>query len=251
MAIAAMLSISANTSFAEVTPTPLPTDSRMVVVKYNASQIVNILTAPGYTTHIEFEKGETLELPPAFGDSLQWEQESQGNHLFIKPDKPGITTNMTVVTNKRSYHFQLTASPEGGIYYQYVQFKYLKSVKSDQRATITDDVGADERKQTETKMPDISSADITTMATYSISGDAPFRPEFVVSNGKFTYFKFPLNIREFPIIYVKEAGEFRVVNQTYKPESGFLTVSKVAESYVLSLDNQKVEVTKGRKGWWQ
>ena len=236
---------------AEIMPTALPTDSRMVVVKYNASQIINLLTAPGYTTHIEFEKGETLELPPAFGDSFQWEQENQGNHLFIKPDKPNITTNMTVVTNKRSYHFQLTSSPEGGIYYQYVQFKYQKSGKTEMKLAQVAEPSVEEKPAVRTKEPEISAADITAMSTYSISGEAPFKPEFVVSNGKFTYFKFPSNIKELPVIYVKEGGEYHVVNQTYKPESGFITISKVADHYLLAIEDQKVEVNKGKKGWWQ
>jgi len=69
-------------------------DARMVAPKYHPTQIVTILTAPGYMTHIELEVGEQLILPPSLGDSLQWDVEAEKNHVFIKPLAANLRTDL-------------------------------------------------------------------------------------------------------------------------------------------------------------
>ena len=233
-------------AFAEVAPQALPTDSRMVVVKYNPAQIFSVLTAPTYITHIRLEEGEKLAIDPAIGDTIQWEVESADNNVFIKPDVANIRTNMSLVTNKRTYQFSLVASPEGGIYYQYMEFKYPAEKKK--TGLIQD--GNNESKVVD-QSHNLKVTDPTTLNTnYKISGSGKFRPDFVEDDGKFTYIKFPDDMTELPLVYVKENGAYIQVNFTPKPKNNFVTVTSVADEFVLMLDKEEIHITKKKNSFW-
>lgn len=252
-----VLLISASTaSFAQTNSTlqnakALPTDSRMVVMKYNSAQIYNILAAQDYLTHIELQAGEQLILNPAMGDTVQWQVEAEANHVFVRPDVANIRTNMTLVTNKRTYHFMLLSSPEGGVYYQHVQFKYpessLKLSKPTQAPQESDEVSKKNSDQNSFQISDPTKNNFD----YVISGDAKFKPESVQDNGKFVYIKFSETLEELPIVYVKEKnGAFSQVNTTRTVKGNFVTVTRLADELVLILDDEKVTVKKKKPGFW-
>lgn len=252
-----VLLISASTaSFAQSNPTlqnakALPTDSRMVVMKYNSAQIYNVLAAQDYLTHIELQAGEQLILNPAMGDTVQWQVEAEGNHVFVRPDVANIRTNMTLVTNKRTYHFMLLSSPEGGVYYQHVQFKYpessLKLSKSTPVPQESDEISKKDLDQNTFQISDPTKNNFD----YVISGSAKFKPESVQDNGKFVYIKFSDTLEELPIIYVKEKnGAFSQVNVTRTVKGNFVTVTRLADELVLVLDDEKVSVKKKKPGFW-
>lgn len=252
-----VLLISASVaSFAQSNPTlqnakALPTDSRMVVMKYNSAQIYNILAAQDYLTHIELQAGEQLILNPAMGDTVQWQVEAEGNHVFVRPDVANIRTNMTLVTNKRTYHFMLLSSPEGGVYYQHVQFKYPEASLKLSKATPLQQEG-DEQSKKDTDQNTFQISDPTkNNFDYVISGSAKFRPESVQDNGKFIYIKFSDTLEELPIIYVKEKnGAFGQVNVTRTVKGNFVTITRLADELVLVLDDEKVSVKKKKNGFW-
>lgn len=241
---------SLSTIRAEVPPTPLPTDSHLAVLKFNASQIYTILTAPVFVTHIEFEVGEKLVMPPAMGDSIQWEVDTNENHLFIKPDAPSLRTNMVIVTNKRSYQFVLISSPEGGFYYQNIKFKYSDTTKK--YGKFEPDLEVQKEPPKESAPTNLTVLDPSQLNTnYKISGNGNFKPEFVADDGKFTYMKFANDVAELPLIYVKENGGYSVVNYTHKPKNKFVTITLTSSEFVLILDNEKVFVSKKTGGFFQ
>jgi type IV secretion system protein VirB9 len=43
------------------------------------------------------------------GDSYAWKVTPLANRLFIKPLEKNIRTNMTILTNKRTYQFDIVA----------------------------------------------------------------------------------------------------------------------------------------------
>lgn len=44
------------------------------------------------------------------GDHYAWDIKQVGTRLFIKPQQTGMLTNMTIITNKRPYHFEIESS---------------------------------------------------------------------------------------------------------------------------------------------
>jgi type IV secretion system protein VirB9 len=76
------------------------------------------------TTTIEFGPDEQIVGDPAWGENIRWSFDTDGaNHLYVKPNGPGLVNTLSVNTNKRSYEFTLVSSPLGGIFYQKVRFR--------------------------------------------------------------------------------------------------------------------------------
>lgn len=94
--------LSTNLSFA---------DSRVHTEFYSEDRIVLVEGHEGLETSILFKEDEKIE-NVAVGDSLAWQvtPNKRANVLFIKPILPNVRTNMTVVTDKRIYMFDLVPS---------------------------------------------------------------------------------------------------------------------------------------------
>ena len=90
----------------------LADDARLVEVRYDESRVVRINGQVKVQATIKFAEDEAIE-NVAIGDSESWQvtPNKRANLLFVKPLSPRATTNMTVVTNERTYLFDLVASP--------------------------------------------------------------------------------------------------------------------------------------------
>jgi type IV secretory pathway VirB9-like protein len=83
-----------------------PSDSRIKILKYSASDIFTIYTLYGYQTNIEFANGEEVQTI-SVGDRSLWQIIPSANRLFIRPMDDNVSTNMTVITNLRTYQFDI------------------------------------------------------------------------------------------------------------------------------------------------
>ncbi len=88
--------------------TSLTTDSRIKTYFYSQNEVYLLVLHYGFQSHIEFGKGETIETI-TLGDSYAWKITPLGNRLFIKPMERDIRTNMTIITDKRTYQFDIVA----------------------------------------------------------------------------------------------------------------------------------------------
>lgn len=87
-------------------------DPRLVERLYNEDEVVRIEGRTNVQTTIRFGEDEQIE-NVAIGDSQAWQvtPNKRANLLFIKPLADRAATNMTVVTDKHTYLFDLVASP--------------------------------------------------------------------------------------------------------------------------------------------
>jgi len=91
-------------ALAEMQPPAGDYDPRVRVVDYNPLEVVRLATFYGVSTHLQFGEGETIGAV-ALGDKDAWHVVDYQNHLFLKPKAQRADTNMTVITNKRTYQF--------------------------------------------------------------------------------------------------------------------------------------------------
>lgn len=98
----------ATSTQAEVIATPSKLDQRTRSVPYEAMEVYYIKGFYGYFTRIEFAPEET-DIIFALGDDAAWTVLSTRNNVLLKPKAEKPDTNMTVITNKRSYNFVLSA----------------------------------------------------------------------------------------------------------------------------------------------
>lgn len=84
-------------------------DARLREVHYDPSKITLVSGHSGIQTMVMFAENERIE-NIAVCDSAGWQvtPNRRANAVFVKPVMPGSLTNMTVVTDRRTYLFELS-----------------------------------------------------------------------------------------------------------------------------------------------
>lgn len=182
---------------AEVRPSAGYRDNRVKSVAYDPNDVVLVIGRYGYSTVIEFAEGEAVT-DVALGDSLAWEVSPSRNNVFVKPREDRAATNMTVVTDKRIYHFMLqagahtNASPKDAFFA--VRFLYPQ-----QEAAAREAAAEAERAKAA-----IAVAPKPVNWDYWVCGAVELRPTEVYDDGRFTYLKFP-GAQEIPAVFLINA----------------------------------------------
>jgi type IV secretion system protein VirB9 len=107
------------------TGTAQAADSRIRTLAYASDQIVRIVGKTGIQSTIEFGSDERIE-NVAVGDSSAWQitPNRRASLLFVKPLTARSRTNMTVVTDKRTYMFDLVAGDRATTPVYALKFSY-------------------------------------------------------------------------------------------------------------------------------
>lgn len=223
--LSAALALAAAPAFAESDPRAGPHDSRVRIATYAEGQVYRLRASLTNVTAIEFGQGETIRSILA-GDTegFQLDGVPGGRAFAVKPLARGVTTNITVYTNQRSYYFTVT---EGSTPYYVVQFRYPQNNVRPTNAVAQ-------------RAPNYN---------YAASDHTEITPTAVWDDGTFTYFRFPPN-SPVPAIFQHSAGRERTVN-SQQVEDGVLRVSGVNRRWVLRLGSMIVcieENSAGRAG---
>lgn len=111
-------------------------DNRLKTLVFNENAVVRIDGMVKVQTTIKFAPDEVIE-NVAIGDSTAWQVQPNKAQtiLFVKPLEPAARTNMTVVTDKRTYLFDMVASPRNSALYV-LQFRYPELEKAAEDARL-------------------------------------------------------------------------------------------------------------------
>ena len=117
-------------------------DNRIRTLAYDPEAIVKILGKAGIQSTIEFADDERIE-NVAVGDSSAWQitPNRRASLLFVKPLNGHSRTNMTVVTDRRTYMFDLVsgekaAAPVYALKFSYPNDKPVETAKPVQQAAV-------------------------------------------------------------------------------------------------------------------
>jgi type IV secretion system protein VirB9 len=83
-------------------------DARIRTVVYAPDEVYRLRGYVGFQIDLEFEPGEAF-VGLGAGDVEGLAFAAEGNHLFLKPRAAAIETNLTVLTNRRTYQFEYLA----------------------------------------------------------------------------------------------------------------------------------------------
>ena len=116
-------------------------DARLVERPYDPATVVRIDGKAGVQATIRFGDDEHIE-NVAIGDSQkrQVTPNKRANLLFVRPLSERAATNMTVVTDRHTYLFDLVASPTNRTPHYVLAFTYPDDPEDTQEAAA-DDVG--------------------------------------------------------------------------------------------------------------
>jgi type IV secretion system protein VirB9 len=118
-------------------------DKRIRTLAYNQDQIVQILGRSGIQSTIEFAEDERIE-NVAVGDSSKWQitPNRRASLLFVKPLAARSRTNMTVVTDRRTYMFDLVAGDKWTTPVYALKFSYPNERRAEAAAKAAATVAA-------------------------------------------------------------------------------------------------------------
>ena len=176
---------------------PTPIDSRIRVMVYNPNDVFKFTGYYGYQASIELAKNEQV-ISISMGDTTSWQIVPAGNRIFIKPMEQEATTNMTLITNKRTYFFELYAEEtmdirDPGMVFN-VKFLYPDEEEEDSIRNFASTTGGSGSS------PDLSHPEKLNFY-YTISGHEEIAPIKIFDDGEFTYLQFRDKNNEIPAIF--------------------------------------------------
>jgi len=232
--------------------------ARVKELVYNEANVYVIRTKYGYQTNIVFDLKEEIQTI-SVGDRSLWQIIPAGNRLFIRPMTENISTNMTLLTNKHSYEFDLKSVPaknESNVYV--VRFTY-----PDKMAPLTDSYAyapttlsaayapvqttADLQPKFAAPAPEAASPSsigllpIRYNYSYTYAGPDALAPLQVYDDGKSTFIKYKEMSKKSPAVYsIDSAGKETPVTAKVKGTS--LVIDNVASELALRSSDGEIRV---------
>jgi type IV secretion system protein VirB9 len=231
-----------------------------VLYSYGAG-LPTVVCAPLRVCIIELQSGEKLVGEPQIGDSVRWNispalygvAEDATSVIVLKPQVPGLDTNLLVTTDRRAYYLRLVSKLED--YVARVAFLYPEddSAKRWQKHMAEQQMVEKKTKKTAELLPAMITAEKLNFGYRIEGGDQYLRPLRVYDDGSKTFIQMrrELQHRETPVLLVLghdgkgEMTNYRVREQTY-------VIDRLFDRALLVLGTgkkaQKVEISRDPRG---
>lgn len=234
-------------AFGEITPRKGDYDPRVRLVDYNPLNVVKLSTFYGVSTHVQFEDGEIIQ-DVAVGDDQAWKVVPRGNHLFIKPQATKADTNITVVTDLRTYQFALVVQPrpikdskawaDPNLIFS-LAFRYPETEAAKRKAEAEKLATQTRTRNMKTKLADATKQ--RGNIDYWVAGSEEISPTAARDDGRFIYLTFSNN-RDMPAVYsVDEEGSEALIN-TNVIDGNTIVIQRLVSHLILRKGNYVASV---------
>ena len=228
-----------------------------VLYSYGAG-LPTVVCAPLRVCMIELQSGEKLVGEPHIGDSVRWNLSpamygtgaSATPVIVLKPQGPGLDTNLLITTDRRAYYLRLLSKPDD--YVARVGFAYPDDDDNERKW---------QQQLAEQKDQQVRSARIAELApnavesmffNYRLKGDDSILPVRVFDDGRKTYIQISQTAknREAPVLVViGPDGKQEMVN--YRVKDDMYIVDRLFDKAELILGSgkkaRKVEIAREPK----
>jgi type IV secretory pathway VirB9-like protein len=228
-------------------------DSTARTVQYHAKDIVNIRAKVKYTTLIELPSAEKI-MEAATGDKDFWIIDVVQNFCFLHPAKPGIRSNVDLVTDKGNiYSFTLEevsdekADPDLKVIIQPADQSSIANLNGPSRfvpaaeieamraqVQLSESRAAQQVDQYRSQYPTQLKFD------YRYKSDAPFSIMSIYHDDRFTYVK--SDASEKFAIYETKDGTPNFIN--YELRNGTYVIAKVLDRGYFEIGKKRLEFTR-------
>lgn len=216
--------------------------SAVQVYPWSEGALFQLFTAPGQISDIALQPGENL-VAVAAGDTVRWivgdttsgAGETKRTHVLVKPSATGLSTNLVITTDRRSYHLELASTTHTAM--AAVSWTYpadaLLSLKGDPTRVANSDRTA--------------GLDVAHLFFgYAITGsNEPWRPVRAFDDGRQTFIEFPptLTTSEAPPLFVVDpTGAATLVN--YRIQGHFYVVDRLFDAAELRLGTKHQQIVR-------
>lgn len=235
--VAALL--AAITAEAATVPPGGSQDYRVRSVDYSEGQVYRITGFFGFHALIMFAPDERIEKVGGFEKG--WSVDNLGNKLLVHPKIEDADSNLTVVTSRRVYFFDLSVKPfpkkyvsqaedpnqTYGLKFRYPEEEARAAAAAAAALAVEERLAAASTKIVEKPKH----------WNYAYMGAEAIRPYQVWDDGTFTYFKFYAQ-QDLPSFFViNDDGSESVVNKGMERDGDTVVVQRVGKQFVLRMGN--------------
>ncbi|AWD33003.1 Type IV secretion system protein VirB9 precursor [Candidatus Fokinia solitaria] len=212
----------------------LTIDRRIQKFVYSPNQVFPLVLSQGYQTSIEFGEGEILQTY-SLGNSYAWQLSVVGNTLFIKPIEDDVTTNMTVITNKRKYYFEIEtrnfANQLDDSFAYVIRFFYPDTNQNDDKKLLTKQI-----EQSEEPVKEIVPYNFNYLM---VRGNKNAYPSTVFDDSNSTYFQYKASTQT-PKIFLLNGQELKPL--TVQKVKNYYVVNTVAKNFFVKIGDEAVVI---------
>lgn len=213
------------------------------IYPFSEGMIYRVYAAPERVTDIALQPGEALGAVAA-GDTVRWTigdtssgtGDAKRTHILLKPFAAGLSTNVVITTDRRTYHLSLvstSATAMAALSWTYPADTMIAVRRQQQQIEATAPVAQG------VPLENLSFA-------YTISGDMPsWRPLRAFDDGRQTFIEFPANlgVGEAPPLFLLGAkGEAELVN--YRVRGRFYIVDRLFAAAELRLGTKRQDIVR-------
>src|SRR5271168_2624078 len=209
----------------ETIPAKGTVDARIREAAYDTNEVYKLRGFVGYQIDLEFEPGETFTGLGA-GDIEGLSFVGQENHLFLKPKATKVATNLTVLTSRRHYHIDYTATAqrpaaEDDVIYA-LRFTYAPSPAQFAAATSA--------KRLDSQL-ESAAANRPRNTDYWYCGQAALRPVAASDDGVHTRLRFSAS-SDLPAIFVRNEDDSESL-LNFSMDAGDVIIHRLARQFIL------------------
>ncbi len=211
------------------------------VYPFSDNALYRLYGSPQQVTDVALQPGETLSAISA-GDTVRWavgdtasgSGPSRQVHVLVKPFASGLTTNLVILTDRRTYHLQLESTARvamAAISWSYPNDSLVSAKSSDG--------------------PDLANSVDSGIAIenlnfhYKITGDDPsWRPVRAFDDGRKVYIEFPASFGrgDAPPLFVVGTNGNELVN--YRVRGNYYVVDRLFDAAELRLGQDKQQIVR-------
>ena len=223
-------------------------------VIYPYGEVVPIITCrPLRMTDVALEPGESIMGIHA-GDTARWQfapSQSMKNglavaHIVVKPLQPGISTNLLIHTDKRTYNLDFT-STDGVNYLRGVAFSYQQNDLSNMFVRNLNTALPKKALEDEIQsgMDGVELEELYTQYAIENKNKVDWSPNAVFDDGTKTYIRMPARFSETPAFYIVVDKKPTLAN--YRVKGRYYIVDRVFDKAYLRIGAKTVTITRRDK----
>jgi P-type conjugative transfer protein TrbG len=218
----------------------------IVQYAYEPGTLYQVYAQPMRITDIALEPGEKILGAPASGDVVRWllalGKSMEGGveqwHVYLKPTRPELETNLAINTDRRSYLLELHSYAD--TYMAAIVWHYPEDELARLQAQASEMAG-----QQKNAAPVVAIDALNFGYTIQVvKGDPAWTPVQVFDDGRRTFVRFPsaMVLREAPALFVLRDSETELVN--YRVKNDTYVIDRLIDAAELRVGQKDQEIVR-------
>ena|SRR5579884_4322553 len=227
---------------------PVQSDYFNAIVQYayEPGTLYQVYAQPMRITDIALEPGEKIIGEPASGDVVRWilalgksmQNGVEQWHVYLKPTRPDLATNLAINTDRRSYLLELHSYES--TYMAAIVWHYPEDELARLQAQAAE-LAAQQKNASPVVGVDALNFDY---AIQVVQGKPVWTPVQVFDDGRRTFVRFPsaMVLREAPALFVLRDAETQLVN--YRVKSDTYVIDRLIDAAELRVGQKDQEIVR-------